>query len=131
MKTTKILTGLVVATSLSLCLQACQKKTNNLMARPKNEVAQVLYKASNKAAEKTKLYSMTDTTYAICMENPQHFDNPFAGQKGKYLCKKFFKEMVKEIETNANYKNVNFSELVSPLVYKRVGKNVNKLFEKG
>ncbi len=113
------LLGVITATAL---LAGCHHGENKLLKEPKKDVVKFLSDAQTYASEKTKVYDASINTYNRCVTNPQHFNNPFTGEKGQ--CKKFFTAMLEYSKKSKVFNGITMSDLNNKAVVKRIGDGI-------
>lgn len=106
---------------LGLC--ACHAQTDNpLITQPKSNVANFIYRAESYATQKTHLYDATQSIYAVCVTNPNHFVTPFNKTRIS-PCTQYFKQMALYAHTtNGKFSTVSVDNLKDKQVLARLGK---------
>ena len=117
MKLSKI-TLLILTSSILINLNACHD-SNKLLTNDPQQAVKFLYQAEVYAAEETHFYDSAGSAYLACIQNQNHFNNPFAAD-GDNGCEKFLAAMAQYAQRDKNFNGLTVGDLKDPAVAKRL-----------
>ena len=113
--------SMILLLGIMLHITGCRQHKNPLLAAKQSEAVKFLINAENYASNKKHLYYFMESVYLTCVQDPQHFDNPFNPNE-KNPCKSYLNTMTDYAQQTKQFKGLKVNDLTDPVALKKLEK---------